>query len=82
MRKQRRWARGSENVCGCKRIMKDWGCSGAKGYQIIADLNAQLLKMNPHSIIIQGKCIRKWYLENCYGALDDKDEDGGLDDDS
>jgi len=23
-------------------IMKDWGCSRAKGYQIIADLNAQL----------------------------------------
>lgn len=22
-------------------IMKDWGCSRAKGYQIIADLNAQ-----------------------------------------
>lgn len=36
-------------------IMKDWGCSRAKGYQIIAELNAQLLKMNPHSIIIQGK---------------------------
>ena len=44
-------------------IMKDWGCSRAKGYQIIAELNAQLLKMNPHSIIIQGKCNRKWYLE-------------------
>lgn len=28
-------------------IMKDWGCSRAKGYQIIEDLNAQLLKMNP-----------------------------------
>lgn len=28
-------------------IMKDWGCSRAKGYQIIAELNAQLLKMNP-----------------------------------
>ena len=55
-------------------IMKDWGCSRAKGYQIIAELNAQLLKMNPHSIIIQGKCNRKWYLENCYGALDDEDE--------
>lgn len=44
-------------------IMKDWGCSRAKGYQIIAELNAQLLKMNPHSIIIQGKCNRMWYLE-------------------
>lgn len=63
-------------------IMKDWWCSRAKGYQIIAELNAQLLKMNPHSIIIQGKCNRKWYLENCYGALDDEDEDGGLDEDS
>lgn len=63
-------------------IMKDWGCSRAKGYQIIAELNAQLLKMNPHAIIIQGKCNRKWYLENCYGALDDEDEDGGLDEDS
>lgn len=25
-------------------IMKDWGCSRAKGYQIIAELNAQLGK--------------------------------------
>ena len=33
-------------------IMKDWGCSRAKGYQIIAELNAQLLKMNPHFIIV------------------------------
>ena len=63
-------------------IMKYWGCSRAKGYQIIAELNAQLLKMNPHSKIIQGKCNSKWYLENCYGALDDEDEDGGLVEDS
>ena len=82
MRKQSRWAHGSENVCGCKRNHERLGCSRAKGYQIIAELNAQLLKMNPHSIIIQGKCNRKWYFENCYGALDDEGEDGGLDEDS
>lgn len=28
------------------------------------------------------KCNRKWYFENCYGALDDEGEDGGLDEDS
>lgn len=50
-----------------KEIMNDWGCSRAKAYQIIAELNTELLKMNPRSIIIQGKCNRKWYLENCYG---------------
>lgn len=82
MRKQRRWAHGSENDVDVNEIMKDCGCSRAKGYQIIAELNAQLLKMNPHSIIIQGKCNRKWYFENCYGALDDEGEDGGLDEDS
>lgn len=83
MRKQSRWAHGSENVCGCKRNHERLGGgSRAKGYQIIAELNAQLLKMNPHSIIIQGKCNRKWYFENCYGALDDEGEDGGLDEDS
>lgn len=82
MRKQRRWAHGSENDVDVNEIMKDWGCSRAKGYQIIAELNAQLLKMNPHSIIIQGKCNRKWYFENCYGVLDDEGEDGGLDEDS
>ncbi len=47
-------------------IIKDWGCSRAKAYQIIADLYAKLLKMNPHSIIIQGKCNRKRYLEKRY----------------
>lgn len=82
MRKQRRWAHGSENDVDVNEIMKDWGCSRAKGYQIIAELNAQLLKMNHHSIIIQGKCNRKWYFENCYGVLDDEGEDGGLDEDS
>lgn len=25
---------------------------------------------------------RKWYFENCYGALDDEGENGGLDEDS
>ena len=47
-------------------IMKDWRCSRAKGYQIIAELNAQLLKMNPHSIIIQGNNFLLIFLKNLH----------------
>lgn len=57
-------------------IMEDWGAQEQKLIRLIADLNTELLKMNPYSIIIQGKCNCKWYLENCYGEQTSSSEGG------
>lgn len=54
-------------------VCEDWGCSRTMGYRIIADLNKRMLQRNPNLIVIHGKCNRKWYLENCYGAVNEAD---------
>lgn len=48
---------------GVKTVMEDVGCSKAKAYQIIRELNAELKEKKPMSIILSGKVNRVWYEE-------------------
>lgn len=54
-----------------KEVCEDWGVSRAQGYKMIRDLNERMLEMNPNLIVLAGKANRKFYEENCYGAVNE-----------
>lgn len=46
-------------------VAQDWGCSRAKAYRIIKELNCQLREAKPYALIVAGKVNRRWYDEVC-----------------
>jgi hypothetical protein len=50
---------------GVDTIKSDLGVSGAKAYEVIKELNAEMKAQNPRAIVVSGKVNRIWYEEAC-----------------
>lgn len=46
-------------------VAYDFRCSKAKAYQIIKNLNDELKKKYPRTMIVAGRVNRIWYEESC-----------------